>query len=892
MADRTHERQKDGGEDKKKKKHPLRAAGIMLLILAGVPLAAGVVLAGLSFIGRIDPYTVLPDSFTLYASIPDPGALGEKVLAHETLPRITAMPELAFLLPGIRTLREQGLTEKPWFRFISRGRLDAAYLPPGRVLAAWDMGVLSSFIRLLPMAAGRITVPGLYYVRAGKNSRFEFRGSGDRTFYIGYYHNLLVVSDDSELFESVLEGRSRDGDRRGPERKAFYSLDYDIAFLLAPEALPLFLGEEEPIKTFLEQIRFPAVIEAGLRITPRQLDMVLNTPISTGNGDLEALIAKNSLAPVVTGFLGEETQYATVLAAGNLRELLRGAGSVSGAEWERNRRRADTSSRTLLGMDLEELLCSWSGGEFAVFGLEGRPNPVIAMEIADEPKRRAVFDRVFKSLVVNEDSRLNLDGNRIPRIRLPAFLNSLLESMDLRIPSPYYLTEQNYLFVSESAETLLAAINSIRRNTSLPKTELWRSLSGEGGDRASFSIFYSLDRSLPFFLRGNTGAAAVLKLYRRGLMRLTLEESTARVYLSVMPGASGGLTALSPFPIEPGGKLGNQVYLYRDGKTGESRILLARENALVGIDPIGGGLREMTGTSPFSLITAGEPVNGEGILWAVNGQGRVVLLNKNMEALRGFPLTTGIRLSAPPGAQGDRLYLCGEDGAVTVVNGRGLVSRWPFPFDAPLRAAPSFLDLGGKSYAAVYPKSFLGELWLLDGAGEPLEGWPVEAGGISFGSPLLCDSGGRLLLGFITQAGEFSLYDESAAMLPGFPLELPGVFYLQPVFDGENFWIIESSGLLFRVGPDGTPADFKIPGLSVKEEGYLAAMDVDGDGRREILITGEGNALFCVTEDFTFLEGSPLPIWGRPAVGDLNGDGKNEITGAGMDNKIYSYTLQ
>jgi hypothetical protein len=698
-----------------------------------------------------------------------------------------------------------------------------------------------------------------------------------------------VVSDDSALFESVLGGRSRDGDRRGPERKAFYSLDHDIAFLLAPEALPLFLGGEEPMETFFDQIRFPAFIEAGLRIMPRQLDLVLGAPLSTENGSLAALISKNSGAPVVTGLLGEETQYATILAAGPLRELLEGAASLGGPEWERNWKRADTSSRTLLGMGLEELLCSWSGGEFAIFGLEGRPNPVIALEVKDEQKRRAVFDRAFKSPVLSEDARLNLDGNRVPRIRLPGFLSSLLESMDLRIPSPYYLTEQNYLFVSESAETLLAAITSIRKNTNLPRTEIWRGLSGQGGDKASFSIYYSLDRSLPFFLRGDSGALALLKLYRRGLLRLTLEEGTARVYLSVMPGSSGGLTPLPGFPLEPGGRLGNQVYLYRDEKGGESRILLARENGVIGIDP-GGGLREMTGSSPFYLCLAG--AGSGGVAWAVNSQGRAVLLDKNMEALKGFPLTTGIRLSAPPGVHGGKLYLSGEDGSVTMINGDGLVSRWPHNFDAPLRAAPSFLDLEGKSYAAVYPKSFLGELWLLDGAGEPLEGWPVDAGGISFGAPLLCASGGRLILGFITQAGEFSLYDESAVMLPFFPLELPGVFYLQPVFDGENFWIIESTGLLFRVSPQGTLAEFSIPGLLVKEEGYLAAADADGDGKKEIFITGEGNALFCLTEDLSFLEGSPLPIWGRPAIGDLNGDGKNEITGAGMDNRIHSYTFQ
>ena len=49
--------------------------------------------------GRIAPDSVIPDSFDLYASTPDPVRLAGKVLNHEPLPNLMALAELAFALP-------------------------------------------------------------------------------------------------------------------------------------------------------------------------------------------------------------------------------------------------------------------------------------------------------------------------------------------------------------------------------------------------------------------------------------------------------------------------------------------------------------------------------------------------------------------------------------------------------------------------------------------------------------------------------------------------------------------------------------------------------------------------------------------------------------------------
>jgi hypothetical protein len=78
----------------------------------------------------------------------------------------------------------------------------------------------------------------------------------------------------------------------------------------------------------------------------------------------------------------------------------------------------------------------------------------------------------------------------------------------------------------------------------------------------------------------------------------------------------------------------------------------------------------------------------------------------------------------------------------------------------------------------------------------------------------------------------------------------------------------------------------------VREEGYITAADIDGDRKSEIFFTGEGNALYGYSQNFNSLDGFPLPVWGRPVIGNLLGGGKIEIAGVGMDSKLYLWQFR
>jgi hypothetical protein len=882
-------------KDKKKTKRGLKVLIILLIIFVVFPLAYIII----ALMGRISPGDVIPDSYALYVQVPDPVRLTDRVLGHETLPEILSYPEFTPAIPLTGQIRSSPFFKNPLIRFFLRGSLEGALLEENQMLFAWDSGLLSPLLRFLPALAGHLTVPGLYYVQAGRNSRFEYRPEKGDPLFIGPYHNLLVLSSDSRLFESVLAGQSRDGDLRGSKEKPVLAKDTDLVLLAAPEPLRVLVSNQDPrIAAALALLDLPSPVELSLSLAPAKLELRASAAAGSPSPPLKRLLEQYSQAPGLTALLPAETQYGTILAAGTLRELYEAAVAVSGPELDAGMRRADRSSRTYLGLSLEELLFSWTGEEFAVFGLEGRPSPVYVVQITDERKREEIFNRAFRTVAVNENIRLNLDGVRIPRIEVPEFLRALLQLWNIRVPSPYYTVRDGYLFASESAETLLAAIREIQKNEILPKTAVWQDLSTSGSGSGAFTLYYSLDASMPFFLRGNTLLSAVLGLYRQGLVQLNIEGERIGLSLSIIPGPGGGLAAVPGYPLELEGKLGNRVYGILPGKAGENRLLLTRNNSALLLNPQDNRALEFDAGTPLWFIPAaglGARSGGDQAAWIVSVQGRVTLVNSSLEPQRGFPLITGLRLSAPPASLGGHLYLCDEDGKVYVVSPRGTVSPWETAFAAAIRSPPSFLSLpakSGRTYAAVYPKSFLGEIWLLDAGGKALPGWPVPVSGIAFGSPLLFLRNNRVLTAFVTQAGELSVFDESAAPVSPFPLELDGVFYKQPVFDGELLWLVSSDGTLFQVDLDGTVLRQKIPGLAVREEGYLAVIDINGDKIPEIFTTGDGNALHGYTRNFSSLNGFPLPIWGRPFFGDLNGDGKLECAGAGLDNKLYRWQFK
>ena len=877
-------------KDKKPKK-----AGKFFLILLIILLIISAAWTAVSMIGRVKADSIIPETTALRVSIPNPVRLLDGILSHESLKEISGIPELAPALSVLKTAEQNPLIKNRLLRFAARGNLEFAMLEPveksASLALAWDMRLFSPLLRILPVVSWFVTIPDLYYVQAGKNSRFEYRMES-QTFFIGYYRNLLFVTDGSALFES----RASIAQEKASSEKASKLIKqntYDATVLLSPEFINnLMSQQDEQIAVVMENIRFDSNVELGITMSQKKLELQLTTKVSSPIAGLKRLVEQRSQAPAIADFIPGTSQYATILSAGTLQELYQAALVFSGPSLDETLKTAEKASRAILGLSLDDLLFSWSGKEFAAFGLEGRPHPVYAIQIADERKRQQTFDKAFKSIALNENVSLNLDGVRLPRIEIPDFLQKLLQQWNLYLPSPYYTIYKGCLFVSESAETLLSTLRAMQKNDVITRTQAWRNITNQKTSKSAFSLYYTLDLSVPFFLRSNTVLNSFLGIYRQGLLRMSFDRGLTELSLSLIPGFGSGISLIGS-PLDISGNPSNQIF--GAGTESEMRIFLSRRNSVISINPADNTIYEFSGQGPLWVIPANRDKNN--FAWVVSGNGRVTLVNGDMEPEPNYPVLTGIRLSSAPVVWDGRLYLCGDDEKIYSVDANGKINVWENIFPAAVRSPPSFLSIQTKQstrgYSAVYPKSFFSELWLLDTAtGKALPGWPASMSGIGFGSPLLFARNNKAYTAFITQAGELFVFDENAVDVQPFPIMLDGIFYVQPVFDGDYLWLVSSDGMLYQISFAGEILQQHIPNFLVKEEGHIILFDCDGDKIPEVFISGEGNILHGYTRHFRSLEGFPLPIWGKPLFIDSNSNGKKEIAGMGMDRRLYRWQFK
>jgi len=873
-----------------------------------------------SLIGKVNTASVIPDSANVRISIANPVRLLDGILAHESLQEFSTVPELANLDPIINSLKENNILKNGLLRFAANGNMEIALLPQengdGKIIAAWDLGFVSPILRIIPSLSGFTSIPNLYYVNAGKNSRFEFR-LDNMTLYIGSYRNLLFITNDSKTFES----RSAAHSGHAGAYSTIKPSSYDAALMLSNEFINKILSEQDPsIAAILNNMEFSSKVEAGLSVYPRKLEFNLAVPLSSRQESLSLILNQRSVVPNLAENIPASSQYATILSAGTLQELYQ-AALVFSPGMDDALRTADNSSRTILGLTLNDLLFSWSGNEFAVFGIEGRPHPVYAIQISDERKRQEVFDKAFKSIVLNENVRLNLDGTRIPRIEVPEFLQSLLRRWNIFVPSPYYIIQKDYMLVSESAEALLSALRAMQRNDVLPKTTTWKEIAGGKSIASSLSLYYSLDLSIPFFLRKNTTLSGFLSLYRQGLTRMSFNRGVVNFSMSLVPGSGSGVILVNGYPLPINGRPSNKLSGAIKGSDG--RVFFSSGNTAYSLNTANNTLNELSSQGNHWIVSA-DGTNDAFNAWIVTDRGRVTLVDKDMEMLNNFPVLTGHRLTCAPVAYEGKIFLCDEDGRVHIVDEKGNQKTWETNFDAALRSPPSFMTVltrrDSNTYAAVYPKSFAGEIWLLDANGKAYPNWPapiavslpeaeneeggeqpkaqidntkyVPSFGIGYGSPLLFAYNNKIHVAYVNQSGQLLIYNENAEFVEPFPVDLDGIFYIQPVFDGEFLWLASSTGNFFRVSLDGDVLYQTIPGFSVKEEGYITIFDSNNDKKPEVYITGEGNAVHAYTRNFRSLESFPLPVWGRPYFIPAQGNKKAEIFGMGMSMQLYRWQFR
>jgi len=858
-------------KDKRKKKKPfivrlLRAIIILILVLL-------ILIAGwftFCFFNKTSSINALPKNYTVYVRTDSAWNAIEPLMDLKAADILLSDPNFVKFREIFMTIRESKLRTNPVVSYALSRRIDAALYEDNNFLAIVDMGLLSGATRLSPVAMNFVNVKGLSYSKAGNLSYFEFK-QDESAFYARIYKNLVLVSSSKEILDSA---STFDNIKTYSENEiTFLQEKLEQPFRIAADGKKLLslIGEEnEYVKEVVSYLSSEELSSINFGITDSQIDISIKVPYEIqeekASDPVAKLLSRNSKVPLLISKFPEAVQYYTFMTVGTLQELKDSAFKLISlqSDMQKKWQNANNISQMLFSVTADELLFSWTGDEYAVLGLEGKAEPVFVIKVADEKKRQYIFDTILSSIILKSDNSLILDGIRLPRIEIPLFLLNILDSFGINLPKPYYMVKDGFVYFSQSPENLASINAAIKGGTKINRNENWQKVSEKQDAHSAVSLYYNLERSIPFFVKGNNIVTKILKLYNIGRADVSIKDNTLNLHLNCYACENTSIQAIPGFPIALENKVvpvlskspnekghlifwqeGNNLKsintasleINSTGKTAENS-----ENASVSAAPAIEGLSYSLAASDAVFKKTG------GEVWAVTKDGTVYLFKNNFELAAGFPIITGEKPSASPCNYKEGILIISEDGILIYVDSSGSKSEFILDTMNDIKTSPAVY----KDRIAVYERGFVGTIHILNQISKTAEVQTLSVDGIAYGSPCITEINHQKYTAIITQTGKLTVWNGDNSVLENFPVQLDDIFYTNVKACPTNssagstgyFVALSQKGILYKIDLKGNVVSFQIPHLTAKS-GYITISDYNNDKDDEIFICGDGNVIFC-----------------------------------------------
>lgn len=230
---------------------------------------------------------------------------------------------------------------------------------------------------------------------------------------------------------------------------------------------------------------------------------------------------------------------------------------------------------------------------------------------------------------------------------------------------------------------------------------------------------------------------------------------------------------------------------------------------------------------------------------------------------------------------------------------------WPKFSPGGFFSSPAAGDLDGDGSLEVVVGSEAGKLFAWRADGTDLPGWPVDLRHRIWSGPTLLPGGRVAVLG----AGQMFLLDARGRPVKGWPQAALGWGDSTAAFDGEVLTVatlaegappaflaafgIRDAGVIHAWRLDGTP----LPGFPVRlaadADSSPVLVDLDGDGRNEIVVGDDAGLVHALDLDGQPLLGFPQQtdslVEASAAAGDLDGDGAPDVVIGSWDGRMYAW---
>ena len=874
-----------------KKKNPIT---FIIKCLLFCILSIFLFLAGLfafSALDRKDSVSVIPKDYSIYLHTDSAWDSLVPLLDLQAADILLSSEPLVQFRGLFMNLRSSNLRSSKLLDFLASRPVTAMFYSEeefsAKFVAVANLGFLSAITRSLPLF--EFALPKQIIA---VNNHYEYKLK-DSTIYIKPVKNLLVVSNSLDYLKAATEVDN--SKFYSEEEKEFLLKKNDKSIRLIADSYNLannFTAENEILKPITSVLAKNQLSEVSFEITDETIKLKAELPFEASINSESAfysLIKKESSLPTILTRLGDVVQYYTTINAGTFEELkealfpLIPANKNADALWKK----ANSMCNVLFSSSIEDLIFSWTGKEFAALGIRGHNDPVFAIQVKDEVQRELMFEQIFSSILIKNNDSLILNGVRLPQLILPGFLNSVLSLFNINIPFPYYVEYDGFIYFSESPECLCELINSMKGENKLSKTDNWKEVSSEQKAESTLSLFYDLEQSMPFFLRGKSVFSEVLKLYSIGRCDIRINNCNLEFQLQAIARRAGDLRSIPGFPInlDETAKL-EYILSTSNEKSPELVFWLENSKTIKALNVSSTQVFSFEMPEECCIKAAPQELANNGVLWAVTKNGAIYLFNNKLIPLKRFPILSGEKSVGLITATDSKLVMPLENGNILFVDSEGYIFTEEIEPMGKLRAVPVALE----NNFALYYKGFIGEiLFFEDGVCKNPDSAEL-IDGIAFGAPATLKSNGNVYTAFITQNGMLYIW-ENGVQVSNKIIKLQNTFNSNVVASNSNFYALGVDSTVYKISIDGSFMSVKIPDCTAKN-GYICVAKNFRKDNCGVFVCPDSNVLYGFTEGLELISGFPLVGYGIPAFADVNGDKSLDCITLSIDNKLNAWNLR
>ena len=244
-----------------------------------------------------------------------------------------------------------------------------------------DLGFLSGITRpskyFIQFVIDKIGLEGF----SVKENHYEYK-NGNSIYYIKPVKNLVLVSSSKELFDQALTCKNDENYTEEEKEMLLAKPTQPIKVVVDARQLALSLTEQIPVfNKIASMLSRESLSVLSFGITDEQININADFPFAIsdelekmpGFSGLSKILEKNSTMPKLISSLSDDVQYYTIIKAGSIQELKTAVFPLMPSEMNLNSlwMMGNTLCSTIFGATLDEIICSWTGDEFAVVGIEG-----------------------------------------------------------------------------------------------------------------------------------------------------------------------------------------------------------------------------------------------------------------------------------------------------------------------------------------------------------------------------------------------------------------------------------------------------------------------------------------------------------------------------------------